>query len=343
MFAYTDPGKTLKPAAALKNYRLALHMEYAAAARTNRSAFTLLEAFQEISPAKIQTASVEWLAFPRSAQATNELIDRDRFQLQDEYVEWRVQRAQGRPRVVTFSTDFLAYYEALARAGADALKAGVRAVMPSANPTNVQLFGPGFNPARASEEARAKRFVAFARKNPWINGEKGILCLAHGSSTLGALFGLVNAAAVPNQAIPPGAICETLGGDCVPSRNSDPSIASAVQSVAAGDNSLTLADPVGVEIARLAGVWRIGDTEIDINDPPNNQGIWKVTRQGRRGELRIPNRLFVDDSPVESGAQVASLLRVRARVIAARNSDLPAWARTGNESSQRLAKIAGAE
>jgi hypothetical protein len=104
-----------------------------------------------------------------------------------------------------------------------------------------------------------------------------------------------------------------------------------------------LADPVGVEIARLAGVWRIGDTEIDINDPASNQGIWKVTRQGRRGELRIPNRLFVDDSPVESGAQVASLLRVRARVIAARNSDLPAWARTGNESSQRLAKIAGAE
>ena len=165
MFAYTDPGKTLKPAAALKNYRLALHMEYPAAARKS-SPPRSLEASGKYPPAKVQTASVEWLAFPRSAQATNELIDRDRFQLQDKYVEWRVQPAHGRPRIVTFSTDFLAYYEALARAGADALKAGVRAVMPSANPTNVQLFGPGFNPATASEEARAKRFVAFAPEEP---------------------------------------------------------------------------------------------------------------------------------------------------------------------------------
>ena len=340
MFAYTDPGKTLRPAKALANYRLRLHVEYVQSARLARSAFTLLEAFQEIDPGRIQEATVEWAAFPRSAQATNPQIDAGRFRLQDEYVEWRVERADGQIRQITFTTEFLAYYEALARVGLTALSRGIRAVVPGANPTAAELFGPDFDPAAASEAARAGQFRRFSQQNPWINGQKGIVSLAHENNTLEALFRLADIAAVPNLEVPPGGICSTLDGNCVPGRNSDPSIATAMQTLARGGRSLSLADPVGIAVARLGGIWRVNNQDIDVNDPETNQGVWTVTRTGRRGVLKVLPGLLLDDAPITSGAQVAALLRVKASVISAADADLPEWARVGQENSQRLTEIA---
>jgi hypothetical protein len=341
MFQYTDPGKTLKPAKALANYRTALHVQYVQSAKRPQSAFTLLEAFREIAESKRPTDAVEWAAFPKSANASNAQIDAERFTFQDEYVEWSVDRAAGQVQRITFTTDFLAYYEALARTSVTALVNAIKAVIPGANPTSAELYGPGAAPTSVSEDARAARFRQFSRQNPWINGQKGIVCLAHVNNTLGALFGLVDAAAVPNTAVPPGAICALLAQACVPERNSDPSIAAAVQTVARGSRSLSLVDPVGIEMARLGGIWRIGSDEIDINDETANQGVWRVTRQGRRGVLNVVPNLLLDDSPVSSGAQVAAVLRVRASVVSAAEADLPEWARIGQESSQRLNEAAG--
>jgi len=340
MFPYTDPGKTLKPAKALANYRMRLHVEYVQSARLPGSAFTLLEAFHEIVPAKTAVAAVEWAAFPRSAQATNAEIDGNRFQLQDEYVEWRVERAGGQIQQITFTTDFLAYYEALARIGINELAVAIKAVIPKANPTAAELFGPGFSPATASEEARARRFREFSQQNPWNNGERGILSLAHRNNSLEALFRLVDIAAVPNPQVDPGSICGTLHGNCVPGRNSDPSIATAVQTLARGSRSLSLVDPVGIQIARLAGVWRVKNQEIDVNEPDSNEGVWAVTRTGRRGVLKVVQGLLLDDTPITSGAQVAAALRVKAAVVSAADDDLPEWARLGQEGSQRLADMA---
>ena len=338
MFQYTDPGGTLKPAAALKNYRLDLHGQYTSSAKRARSAFTLLEAFEGLAASKKRNAAVDWLAFPRSAQATNVQIDADRFNLQDEYVEWRVESTGGQVTKITFTTDFLAYYAALARVSAAALTAAIKAVIPGANPTATDLFGGA---APAGEEARTRRFIARAQQNPWINGQKGILCLAHGSNTLGALFGLVDAAAVPMTNIQPGAICSALGNNCVPSRNSDPSIAAAVQTLARNGNSLSLVDPVGIVIKTLAGIWRVGNNEVDINNAATNGGIWKITRSGRRAELKVSPTLRLDDAPIVSGAQVAALLSVQSVVVSAADTALPDWARVGQESSSRLAEIAG--
>jgi len=341
MFAYTDPGKTLKPARALANHRLALHLEYSQSARLPGSAFTLLEAFDEVAEAKKSIAAVEWTAFPRSATATNDQIDTNRFRWQDEYVEWAVTRKAGKVTQVVFTTEFLAYYEALARVGPAELVAAIKAVMPSANPKVSELFGPGFTAATASEEARASRFRNFAQQNPWVNGQKGTLCLAHGSSTLGALFRLVDVASIPNPAVPANAICGTLGGNCVPDRNSDPNIAAAVQTLSQNDRSFTLADPAGIEISTLGGIWRLGNEEIDINDKAKNQGVWKLSRGNRRGELTVAANLVLDDNPVTSGAQVAAALRVKSSVVSAANADLPEWARAGKEASQRLKDITG--
>jgi hypothetical protein len=339
MFAYTDPAKALKPARALANYRLALHLEYSQGARVPDSAFTLLEAFEEVSATRIRTDAVDWTAFPRSAAASNDDIDTKRFRFQDEYVEWRLEKSAGRVQRVTFTTEFLAYYEALARVGSVELVAAIQAVIPTAKPKVSELFGAAFVPATASEEARARRFRQFSQQNPWINGQKGILCLAHGSSTLTALFRLVDVAAVTNPDVQPGAICGALAGNCVAGRNSDPNIAAAVQTLARNDRSFTLADPAGISIARMSGIWRVGAEEIDINDAARNKGLWKLTRGDRRGELTVPAGMVLDDVPITSGAQVAAALKVKASVVSALNADLPDWARLGREGSQRLNEI----
>ncbi|MGH9673002.1 MAG: hypothetical protein ACRD44_07455, partial [Bryobacteraceae bacterium] len=329
MFLYTDSGKTLKPVKALSNYRLLLHGEYVSFARLARSAFTLLEAFADVPAGRKTTHDVEWIAFPKSAGAGNAEIDTERFRFQDEYVEWAVTRSAGKIRQVTFTTEFLAYYEALAMAGAAALIAAIQAAIPGSNPKKADLFGPGFDPDTASEMSRRGRFASRAQQNPWINGTKGILCLGHRSSTLGALFDLVAKAAIPNPAVPSGDICPSLGGSCVPERNSDPSVAAAVQSLARNGRSLSLTDPAGIEIVRLSGVWRIKDQEIDINDPAANSGAWTVSRGRKRGVLKVTPNLFLDDEPVTSGAQVAASLRVKASVVSAADTDLPEWSRMG--------------
>jgi hypothetical protein len=334
MFLYSDPAGTLHPIPALDNYRSALETEYQTSARLKNSAFALLEAFGDVPKARLILSPVSWPAFPRKATASNSQIDQNRFALQDEYIEWRVERANNRLQRITFTTEFLAYYVALASAGTAAVIAAIQAVIPGANPTNNELYGPDTSPNAKAPE-RAKRFINFSQKNPWINGQKGILCLAHGNNSLFALFRLVDIAAVQNLAVEPADICGTLDGACDPARNSDPNIAAAVQQLARDDHSFSLADPAGIEIATLGGIWRRGNRTIDINDRDANEGLWTVTRGKRRAELSVPGDLLLDDQPITSGAQVAAALRVQATVVAARNVDLPEWARTGKEEMKR--------
>jgi hypothetical protein len=350
MFLYTDPGGTLSPSA-LTHYRTLLHAQYREHARLAGSAFTLLEAFQEMPPGMSpHLDQVDWSAFPITAQVDNNTIDTQRFRFQDEYVEWRVERTpQGVVTAVIFTTEFVEYYEALALEGHDALVAGIRAVIPGANPTTTELYGPNFNPAQASPESRAMRFrqTTFSPQralpdNPWNNGRQGILCLGQRFNTLGALFNLVGRGAIPRLNVNPTAICGALGSFCGSNRNSDPSIATAVQNLARNTRGLSLADPVGIEIFHLAGIWQRNTTDIDINNLGDNQGIWTITRSGRRAVLTVPAGLTVDGEAITSGAQVANRLRVRATVASAREQDLPEWARIGQESSSRLEQVAAA-
>jgi hypothetical protein len=340
MFTYQDPGGTLAPAQALTNYRQLLHAQYRMHAKLAKSAFTLLEAFDGLPAGTAREDGVEWSAFPITANATNPQIDSDRFQFQDEYVEWRVERAAGKVKTITFTTEFLEYYEALAMAGLDALIAAIKAVIPGATPKAAELFGPAFNPATSTPEGRAGAFTKFATKNPWNNGTKGILCLAQQFNTLGALFNLVGHGAVPNSNVPSGAICGTLGGFCGPGRNSDPSIATAVQDLAKAQRGISLRDPAGIEIVHLSGIWSRNGTQIDINDPAANGGLWTITRSGRRAILKNAAGLMIDGEALTTGAQIASRLRVRAQVVSAAEADLPDWSRIGQETSVRLEQVA---
>jgi hypothetical protein len=340
MFMYSDPTGTghLQQSGALQPYREAIAFLEQRLHERPGSAYTLREALGELAPsAQAQVTAVSWSAFPVTAAAAASDIDRLRFRHQDEYVEWRAETQAGALTRVTFTTEFTEYFAALAHVGADALKREIRALDPGAAPSDAELFGAGFNPNTATPRTRANAFVAQLRRNPWNNGERGILCLSHGSNTLSALFGLLGECGVPQPAVNPGEVCANVGGSCVPGRNSDPTVCSAAQGLALADRSFSLQDPCGIRIVGLntAGVWTEDGQVVDVNDQSANRGIWTVTRNGRRATFTFTGDIRLNGATVTTGAELSQQLFVAADVIHARNADLPPWARRGNEHLTR--------
>ena len=321
MFNYVDPvgNGILVAQGALSNYRELVDSFFTNGANIASSMFEKLERF----PSSATPGSVPWPAFPLTAGVSNIQIDQRRWELQDEYVEWRVTRdAGGQVSTVSFTTELPEYYEALAEISEAALVAGIQDAIPGAAPTTVELFGSGFDPSLATPAERASRFLARAFSpngskpaNPWNNGDKGILFLLQQFNTTGALFNLVGRCAVPNPAIPAANQCAAVGGFCGPSRNSDPRICLAAQNASRVPNAITLSDAPGIHIVKLLGTWRLNGGQFDINDPNLNHGVWKIDRNGRRGTLRLPANVTLDGDPVETGAQVSKVLEVAANVL----------------------------
>jgi hypothetical protein len=337
MFAYKDPTGSdfLKSQNALEIYRTEIDRFYKRSALKLNSAFSLLEAFEGLTPEKgLQVATIAWIAFPKLANKPFDVIDADRFNLQDEYVEWRTETKDGKVTRITFTTEFPEYYQALAQVSADALIAGIKNTIPGANPTITELFGSGFNPTTASPQKRSDQFRRNLTQNPWNNGQKGILCLTQTNNTAGALFGLVEPCAISRRDIPASAVCGQVS--CVPGRNSDPAICQEAQNAARNSLGLSLQDPVGIKMLRLEGIWNIEGEQIDINDPSENQGAWVISRNGRRAVLDVTKGVTIENTTITSGAQVAAKLTVGADVIVAPESVLPDWAQTGEESSRLI-------
>jgi hypothetical protein len=337
MFPFADPTSSglLQMHGALNSYRSTLHMLYLQFARMPNSAFTLLDAFDGI---QTDESTVRWIAYPQLARKSDKEIDENRFDYQEEYVEWRVERNGRQVQRITFTTAFPEYYAALASVGANALVAGIRHANPEAQPTNTELFGSNFNPDAATPDQRVMAFSTFLTENPWNNGTKGILVLSHPSNTLPALFALVASCGVVVSADGADAICAEFSGACVPGRNSDPSVCEATQMAARADNVLSLKDSPGVEIKELRGIWKVDGKQIDINDETRNAGVWQLSHNNRRAVLDLSKQnLTIGDDPIESGAQVATQLEVGATLVTAANASVPAWARTGQESSRRVA------
>lgn len=345
MFDYVDPTGTgvLEAEGALSVYRDILDSFYDSAVMTPATRFVGLEDIPIGSNPKF----VDWPAFPVTATASDQEIDEQRFKLQDEYVEWQVQQnPTGGVSSITFTTDFPEYFQALAEVSEAALIVGIQGVIPEANPTTEELFGPSFDPKTASPSERAAAFrnvttVGFGSgatsvSNPWNNGDKGILCLGQQFNTMGALFNLARLCAVPNPGIPPSSQCSAVGGACGPSRSSDPRICSEAQSVSRIPLSLSLQDPVGITIRELKGNWRQDGVVIDINSSTH----FSILRNGRRAVLNVNDGLTLDGLPVQTGAQVSKLLDVALEVIPADPAAaVIASARATNPVSQRTTTL----
>jgi hypothetical protein len=338
MFNYVDPvGRNfLESPLVAAAFQAKIQGVYEQFARRSQSAFTWLEAFQNLTGGQTpQVPTVDWLAFPLLATANDTAIDQDRFRWQDEYVEWRTERTSGVLTRVTFTTEFPEYFEACAEAGTTFLTQAVHDVIPEANPTVVELFGPGGNPDSLPAVARANRFRNNLRNNPWNNGQQGILCLTQQFNTLGALFNLVTECGVRKPQGSPEDTCALVGGACGVGRSSDPNVCTAAQRAVRNNLAVTLQDPAGVRILRLEGVWQMNGHQLDVNDPAQNQGIWVVSRNGRRGVLTVSNGLTLDGNTITSGTQVSRKLRVVATLLATPEATLPDWARRGNEATSR--------
>jgi hypothetical protein len=339
MFDYSDPaGRAFltNPEVQLA-YRRTMARFYDTFAQRVNSAFTWLEAMGQLSGGAVPTsAAIEWSAFPLTAIATDRQIDRDRFRLQDEYVEWRVETAGVRPRRITFVTQFPEYYEAFASIGSAALIAAVKDAITGADPTIVELFGASSteNVDALTPTARSNLFRTHMRDNPWNNGVNGILCLGQPANTMAALFNLVAECGILNPGGPPEDTCALVGGACGPGRSSDPRICAATQTAVRNNQAVSLVDPAGIKIVELTGQWQLNGTELDINDPAQNQHLWTIAHNGRRAVLEIPLGLTLNQEPITTGAQVSRVLKVAADVVTAPDGALPAWARTGSEGSR---------
>jgi hypothetical protein len=336
MFAYSDPTKTgfLEQVNALQNYREKVASFDQQFHNDPNSGFTLREAFEELAPGtNAETTTVRWKAFPVTADATAEQIDSQRLRFQDEYVEWRAEKQGGAMTRVTFTTEFSEYLQALAEVSVAALKEEIGRLVPAANPTDQDLFGTGFNPATATPRARGRQFRGHLPRNPWNNGERGILCLTQQFNTMSALFNLLGACGVPRTDLDPGDVCANVGNACGAGRNSDPSVCSGAQQLARADRSFSLQDPAGIRIIELdrAAQWTIDGQPVDMNNEAANRGVWKVTRNGRRGTFTFQGDVRLGGAKITTGTDLSRQLIVGADVIHAPNAALPEWARIGNE------------
>lgn len=338
MFSYSDPAQRnfLSNKDVETAFRIQIDGMYGRYARRTNSAFTWLEAFSQLSGgAAAGSQTVDWRAFPLTAGVSDDKIDAERLRFQDEYVEWMVEKKAGKLSKVTFTTEFPEYYEAFASVGLEEVQSAIEDVMPGAAPTEEEIFGPGFRADAASPLARARTFRARLPENPWNNGGKGILCLRQSFNTLDALFNLLTECGVPRSSGTPEATCGLVGGACGPGRSSDPAVCTLSQQAARAQVGFTLRDPAGVRILKLEGVWKRDGQTIDINDPSANQGLWIVSRNGRRGVLTVPATLTLDDAALVTGAQVSHKLQVAADLLTAPDAALPAWARINEEADSR--------
>ena len=155
---------------------------------------------------------------------------------------------------------------------------------------------------------------------------------------MGALFNLVGQCGVSKPTMNAGDVCANVDGFCGPNRNSDPRVCLAAQTLVRASQSFCLEDPCGIRIRRLdgSGLWKVDGVTVDINDETANKGVWKVTRNGRRGFVSFHTNVTFAGAPIRTGAQLSGLLVVGADVLHAADAALPPWSRVGHEDLRSI-------
>jgi hypothetical protein len=160
MFPYQDPtgSDCLQRQNAIDTYRAKLNAQYETSANTLDTQFVPVRAFSDLASsgradrvvsfstgATFNSDIVTWNAFPRRNETVNTQVDADRT-LQEEYAEWVVQSSAGKLSSITFTTEFASYFQTLADLSFEALVAGIKEVIPNANPTVQELYGTDQKP-----------------------------------------------------------------------------------------------------------------------------------------------------------------------------------------------------
>lgn len=246
------------------------------------------------------------------------------YRQQDEYCEWFAEREGDRVTGVQFTSEGPEYWEFLISGTRPFFDEGdARAAITSGDPElALALYRQHISPEVALEDllwphrvayfdAQGQRWLPYATKgdynplNRW-NTERGALHLTHPSNTLQAEVALAADATVLRDVASDAEelVCCAGYGDV--NRSSDPLIGLGVNRVAAQNQLVTLADPVGLYIASMnTGA---------LSDP----GAWRAIRGASDGETILRARIDVPSGvelqvggiPLRYGGQVADHIQM---------------------------------
>lgn len=265
------------------------------------------------------TLVVRWPAFPATVrdQATSEegrwsLADSDR-KLQDEYCEWSVLRnAEGKILRVTFTSETPEYYAQLLKE----------------DEAKLQALYEGFTGHPVPLDTLRNANGGYDKRNQWnVRTDGPIAHLMQRSNTLLAAVQLVAMATelrhdADGRLVVNQQQLVECGGLGVPSRNSDPQIAAAVNGLAAQKLDVSLADPPGLY---LDGIATGGMGTPDGADPAS---FWTVERGDAdhvvRARFEVPDDdhpyevgdITIGGKPIRFGAQLADRVNVKVVAIA---------------------------
>ncbi len=271
-------------------------------------------------PAQASTARIVWSAFPASLRARPgrlfQAADSSRG-VQDEYCEWGVERNSARKITrITFTTEVPEYFEHLFEHNRPAVLALYK-----------QLIG---SQVRAGDLERNGRYL---RANKWNESTVGRPAhLIQRNNNLGAAIALAAEATILRQR--GGELVTTkqelveCGGLGNPSRNSDPQIASAVNSAAAEGDEASLADPVGLYIDGLiTGGMRTPDGTAPADfwtiERGNRAHILRASYEVPRNRGYVVGDITIGGQPIRFGSQLAVRVRVRLDALVRPGSHTP--------------------
>ncbi len=265
-------------------------------------------------------ADVSWTAFPRVVEI-NSTSDVQRWQRadasrdqQDEYCEWSVTRDSGTQKItrVTFTSEGPEYWAFLAKVNPQAVLALYQQHV-SPQVRSADLFPHGTYNAR----------------NLWNNStSQGAMHLIQAANNLGAEIELAAGASLPR--LHPDGTLRTDEQDLIgcgaygkAERHSDPHIGAAVNGFARRKADVTLANPVGLNIADLSVA---GWAAPDGSDP---KSYWKITRgtaaKALRAVYEVPagkgftvGDITINDQPIKYGAQIADFITIKLTGLATR-------------------------
>lgn len=210
--------------------------------------------------------------------------DEGRRLYQEEYLEWRVVRAEdGNARRIEMTTEFGDYWKVLAGYQPDetlklvASFAGEETIAPATVYGDLDPFAADVDPSQRSAAFAATMLAESGRPvaSPYNNGQSAICCMVEASNTLRALINLVSASAEPHVVVDSvtkeprpmsgseaiQVIRQGAAQDC---RNSDPVVVERVVRLATEGRLIAFDDPIGVYIRGVEHRQLIGPDGSDV-------------------------------------------------------------------------------
>lgn len=260
--------------------------------------------------ANAQPLDIGWTAYPKKASPSQHALVDDKRDLQEEYCEWEVARANGRVVRITFTTETPDYYAFL---------------WDHDKPKLLELYRKHVSPAVRLQDL-VDALGGYNPRNAWnwpMQNRGALMHMGQPNNTLRAAMNLSAQATWPvvdAQGAPvtseQGLIRALRFGD--PARHSDPHIGAQINGLVRAGREVSFADPVGLYIDEID----LAGFELPGNAPAEQ--LMRVTRGEAGFMLRVVfeapaganfvlGDVKIDGRALRFGSQVAERIKVRVR------------------------------